>query len=51
MFLENNITPHGFSFLNKKNLKLSYILNTHHHFAHIGGNTELKKLYEDIKLK
>ena len=33
------------SFLNKKNLKLSYILNTHHHFDHIGGNIELKKLY------
>ena len=33
------------SFLNKKNLQLSYILNTHHHFDHIGGNTELKKLY------
>jgi len=33
------------SFLNKKNLKLNYILNTHHHFDHIGGNTELKKLY------
>ena len=33
------------SFLNKKNLKLNYILNTHHHFDHIGGNIELKKLY------
>ena len=33
------------SFLNKKNLKLSYILNTHHHFDHIGGNVELKKIY------
>ena len=33
------------SFLNKKNLKLNYILNTHHHFDHIGGNAELKKLY------
>ena len=33
------------SFLKKKNLKLSYILNTHHHFDHIGGNIELKKLY------
>ena len=33
------------SFLNKKNLKLSYILNTHHHFDHVGGNVELKKLY------
>ena len=33
------------SFLNKRNLKLNYILNTHHHFDHIGGNEELKKLY------
>ena len=33
------------SFLNQKNLKLNYILNTHHHFDHIGGNIELKKLY------
>ena len=33
------------SFLQKKNLKLSYILNTHHHFDHIGGNIELKKMY------
>ena len=33
------------SFLNKKNLKLNYILNTHHHFDHVGGNIELKKKY------
>tara|TARA_B110000438_G_scaffold285050_1_gene314736 strand:- start:724 stop:1485 length:762 start_codon:yes stop_codon:yes gene_type:complete len=33
-------------FLTKKNLKLNYILNTHHHFDHIGGNIELKKRYE-----
>ena len=33
------------SFLNKNNLKLNYILNTHHHFDHVGGNAELKKLY------
>ena len=32
-------------FLEKKNLKLNYILNTHHHFDHIGGNLELKKKY------
>ena len=31
------------NFLKKKNLKLNYILNTHHHFDHIGGNLELKK--------
>ena len=30
-------------FLKKKNLKLNYILNTHHHFDHIGGNNKLKK--------
>jgi hydroxyacylglutathione hydrolase len=33
------------SFLDKNKLKLNYILNTHHHFDHIGGNIELKKLY------
>ena len=33
------------SFLKKKNLKLNYILNTHHHFDHVDGNNELKKLY------
>ena len=32
-------------FLKKQNLKLNYILNTHHHFDHIGGNVELKKKY------
>ena len=33
------------AFLKKQNLKLNYILNTHHHYDHIGGNAELKKLY------
>ena len=33
------------SFLKRKNIKLNYILNTHHHFDHIGGNIELKKIY------
>ena len=33
------------SYLKKKKLKLNYILNTHHHFDHIGGNAELKKIY------
>ena len=33
------------AFLKKQNLKLNYILNTHHHFDHIGGNVELKKKY------
>ncbi len=33
------------NFLEKNNLKLSFILNTHHHYDHVGGNTELKKKY------
>ena len=33
------------NFLKKNNLNLNYILNTHHHFDHVGGNTELKKIY------
>ena len=33
------------NFLKKKKLKLNYILNTHHHFDHVGGNSELKKIY------
>jgi len=30
-------------FLKEKKLQLDYILNTHHHFDHTGGNLELKK--------
>ena len=33
------------NFLEKNNLKLNYILNTHHHYDHVGGNSELKKKY------
>ena len=33
-------------FLKKNSLKLDYILNTHHHYDHIGGNIELKKKYK-----
>ena len=36
------------NFLENKDLKLKYILNTHHHFDHIGGNKELKKKYKSI---
>jgi hydroxyacylglutathione hydrolase len=31
--------------LKNMSLKLNYIFNTHHHFDHIGGNIELKKLF------
>ena len=30
-------------FIEKKNINLKFILNTHHHYDHIGGNIELKK--------
>ena len=33
------------NYVEKNNLKLKYILNTHHHYDHVGGNTELKKRY------
>ena len=31
--------------INQRFKKLDFILNTHHHFDHVGGNTELKKKY------
>jgi hydroxyacylglutathione hydrolase len=33
------------NFIESNNLKLVYILNTHHHFDHVGGNLELKSKY------
>ena len=36
--------------INQKYKKLDFILNTHHHIDHIGGNTELKKKYGSIIL-
>ena len=33
------------NFLENKNINLKYILNTHHHFDHIGGNKDLKKKF------
>ena len=36
-------------FVEKNKIKLKYILNTHHHYDHVGGNTELKKKY-DVKV-
>ncbi len=31
--------------IQKNNIKLKYILNTHHHYDHVGGNIELKKKF------
>ena len=36
------------NFIEKKNINLKYILNTHHHFDHTGGNRDLKKKYNSI---
>ena len=33
------------AFLKKKKIKLDFILNTHHHLDHIGGNLKLKQKY------
>ena len=33
------------NFVEENKIKLKYILNTHHHYDHVGGNTELKKRY------
>ena len=34
--------------IEQKKINLKYILNTHHHFDHIGGNQDLKKKYNSI---
>ena len=31
--------------IEKNNLKLKYIFNTHHHYDHVGGNKKLKEKY------
>ena len=33
------------NYIEKNNIKLKFILNTHHHFDHVGGNKDLKKKY------
>ena len=33
-------------FIEKKNINLKFILNTHHHYDHVGGNVELKQKYK-----
>ena len=33
------------NFIENTNIKLKYILNTHHHYDHVGGNNELKRKY------
>ena len=38
------------NFLEKNNLQLNYILNTHHHYDHVGGNAELQALDRAGKL-
>jgi hydroxyacylglutathione hydrolase len=35
-------------FIKNSKINLKYILNTHHHYDHVGGNLELKKKYNSI---
>ena len=36
--------------LNRQNVKLTAILNTHHHWDHVGGNKELKCDFPELKI-
>ena len=36
------------NFIENNKINLKYILNTHHHYDHVGGNLELKKKYNSI---
>ena len=36
--------------INHNNVKLTTILNTHHHWDHVGGNNELKSDYPELKI-
>ena len=36
------------NFIEKENINLKYILNTHHHYDHVGGNKNLKKKYNSV---
>ena len=38
------------NYCEKNNIKPKYILNTHHHFDHVGGNQEIKNKYSSIIL-
>ena len=36
------------SVLEENRINLKFILNTHHHYDHVGGNKTLKKKYNEI---
>ena len=44
--VDPSISEPVISIIEKENLNLNYILNTHHHWDHVGGNLELKKKYD-----
>ena len=46
-------TPHGKTYsdeLERRGWKLTHILNTHHHYDHTGGNTELKRANKQVRI-
>lgn len=44
--IDPSVSAPVFSFLKEKKWRLDYILNTHHHWDHVGGNLELQKTYD-----
>ncbi len=44
--VDPSISEPVISIIEKENLNLNYIFNTHHHWDHVGGNLELKKKYD-----
>lgn len=42
--VDPSVADHALAILLQKNWKLDYILNTHHHSDHVGGNLELKEI-------
>ena len=43
--VDPGVTSEVINYIDEKNLGLNFILNTHHHADHIGGNITLKKKY------
>lgn len=43
--IDPSVSQPVFDFLTTENFSLSWILNTHHHHDHVGGNHELKKKF------
>ncbi|MEE2695329.1 MAG: hydroxyacylglutathione hydrolase [Pseudomonadota bacterium] len=43
--IDPSVSQRVIEVIEKENLNLGFILNTHHHYDHVGGNLELKERY------